>query len=168
MPQVVVALGSNVGNPLRHLQAATAILRERFELLATSRVYRTEPMYVVDQPSFLNAAVLLRTDLGPLPMLQELKAIESEIGRRQSNRYGPREIDLDLISFGSLKYRYRSDGREVLQVPHPRIPERRFVLAPLYDVAPDYRPPGMPSVRSMLDQTNDQAGSVLEVGDAFL
>lgn len=167
MPEVLVALGSNVGDPRANLQAAVDELRKRFEVQRVSRLYRTAPMYVEDQPEFLNGAVLLQTGKAPLQVLQALKVIEGEIGRHKERRYGPREIDLDLLSYGRLQYRF-SEGRTILVVPHPRIPERRFVLAPLADIAPDLMLPGLGRVSHLLGQTNGQAESVHEVEDAIL
>lgn len=135
---------------------------------AASRVYDTAPMYVTDQPPFLNAALRARTDLGPLPLLRRVKEIEAELGRQARTRFGPREIDIDLIAYGRLAYRFVDKGREVLRLPHPRVAERRFVLAPLADVAPKGVLPGFGPIETLLSETNDQSESVLVDEDAVL
>jgi 2-amino-4-hydroxy-6-hydroxymethyldihydropteridine diphosphokinase len=167
MAEVLVALGSNVGDSLGYLREAVALFRERFDVLAVSGLYRTAPMYVTDQPDFLNGALKLSTELGPLQVLRTLKAMEVQIGRHKERRYGPREIDLDLLAYGHLQYRFTSGETVVLQVPHPRIPERRFVLAPLCDIDPNAELPGLGRVCDLLAQTMDQAASVQRVEDAL-
>lgn len=164
MTPVVIALGSNVGESLSFLQQAVDCLSGHLTSLKASRVYETAPMYVTDQPPFLNAAVAGETELGPLGLLALLKGIEKEIGRQARNRFGPREIDLDLIAYGVLRYRYG----DRLQLPHPRIPERRFVLQPVFDVAPGLRLSTMGTVESLLAQTEDQATDVVLKKDAVL
>jgi 2-amino-4-hydroxy-6-hydroxymethyldihydropteridine diphosphokinase len=137
-------------------------------VLKGSSVYETAPMYVTDQGPFLNAAVLARTELGPLALLAFLKAIEANEGRVVRERYGPREIDLDLVGYGSLAYRFAIGDEVRLQVPHPRTVERRFVLRPLFDIAPHFHLPGLGRVDELLGQTEDQARSVVRIEDALL
>ncbi len=163
MVPVVVALGSNVGDSLTFLREAVAQLSQVLENLKVSPVYQTVPMYVVDQPPFLNAAVSGTYEAGPLQLLQNLKDIEAAIGRQPRNRYGPREIDLDLVSFGSLSYR----GPR-LQVPHPKLPERRFVLLPMFDLDPHLRLATMGNVADLLAQTQTQSEDVVPIKDALL
>ena len=164
MVPVVIALGSNVGESLRFLQEAVDRLSVVLANVRVSGVYETAPMYVTDQPPFLNAAIAAETDKGPLELLALLKRIEREIGRQARDRFGPREIDLDLIAYGVLRYRYG----DRLELPHPRIPERRFVLQPVYDVAPGLKLSTMGSVESLLAQTEDQASDVVLNRDAVL
>jgi 2-amino-4-hydroxy-6-hydroxymethyldihydropteridine diphosphokinase len=168
MTTVAIALGTNVGDRLGHLQRAVDALRSVVNLVAVSRVYETAPMYVEDQPAFLNAAVSAVTDLGPLPLLQTLKQIEATSGRQQRERYGPREIDLDLVVYGAASYRYRSGHRTILEVPHPRTAERRFVLAPLLDLGLIVPIPGFGLVSDLFEATNSQAATVIPLVDAFL
>lgn len=164
---VVVALGSNQGDSLSYLQQATEALRQVIQVEKASSVYQTAPMYVENQPSFLNAVVTASTDLGPRALLKQLKAIEFEIGRQERDRYGPREIDLDLIAYGSLSYSF--DGSEKpLAVPHPKTVERRFVLLPLFEIAPGLKLVGLGEVAKLLDQTKDQADDVLRLDNAQL
>jgi 2-amino-4-hydroxy-6-hydroxymethyldihydropteridine diphosphokinase len=168
MTTVAIALGTNVGDRLGHLQRAVEALRSVVTVVAVSRIYETAPMYVEDQPAFLNAAVLATTELGPLPLLKALKSIESTSGRLHRERYGPREIDLDLVVYGSLRYSYRSAHRTVLEVPHPRTAERRFVLAPLLDLGPVVAIPGFGTVSDVFEATNSQAATVIPLVDAVL
>lgn len=160
MPKVAIALGSNLGDRMEYLRRATDRLTEFVRLSGISRVYETAPMYVEDQPAYLNAVVAGTTEMGPIALLRRLKALEREIGRAPSERFGPREIDLDLVVYGRLCVRSVESGRTWLQVPHPRMSERRFVLAPLVEAFGDAVLPGMDSVCEMLDRTRDQAADV--------
>jgi 2-amino-4-hydroxy-6-hydroxymethyldihydropteridine diphosphokinase len=138
------------------------------QVRAVSHIYETEPMYMEAQPEFYNAALIAETSLGPLQALRLLKCIERQIGRTPGARYGPREIDLDLISYGSLRYRYTDSQDAVLVLPHPRTVERRFVLQPLAEIAPDLKLPGMGIVADLLNATDGQAGAVRQVSNAIL
>jgi 2-amino-4-hydroxy-6-hydroxymethyldihydropteridine diphosphokinase len=134
---VAIALGSNLGDRRAHLDFAVARLGSVLDNLRVSRYYQTIPVGVTGpQPLYLNAGVVGDTLLAPLDLLHMLMAIEREDGRERPHRNAPRTLDLDLVLFGSLKI---DDPR--LIVPHPRFRERRFVLEPLADVAPDMRDP---------------------------
>ncbi len=130
-----VGLGSNVGDRAGHLAMARAALDAlpTTRLLAFSSAYETEPVGVVDQPRFLNAAALLRTGLAPDQLLSHLHAIERSAGRDRSiaPRFGPRTLDLDLLLFAETIL-----DRPDLALPHPRMHERAFVLVPLAEIAP--------------------------------
>jgi 2-amino-4-hydroxy-6-hydroxymethyldihydropteridine diphosphokinase len=93
-------------------------------------------MYLQDQPEFINAVAIGMTGLDPRGLLAELKRIEQALGRLPREQNGPREIDLDLIAYGNLHYFYNVGGSTQLEVPHPRLKERRFVLQPLLDLVP--------------------------------
>jgi len=166
--QAIIALGSNVGDRLANLRLAVDLLSKQIEIVKTSHVYETEPMYVENQPAFLNAALISRTDLSPRDLLALLKSLEQEIGRQARQICGPREIDLDLIAYGALSYRYMDGKQTRLLIPHPRIPERRFVLQPVLDVAPKFNLPGLGIVEELLRQTDGQSESVRKVEDAIL
>jgi len=125
-------------------------------------------MYLEDQPNFLNNAVLAETSLGPRAVLTLLKGIEAEMGRQQRVRNGPREIDIDLIAYGALRYRYVEDGEAEIQVPHPRLAERAFVLKPIADIAPDFRIPGLGPARELLDNLGEAANAATWIDDAAL
>ncbi|KAG8644823.1 folate synthesis bifunctional protein, mitochondrial [Manihot esculenta] len=128
--EVVIALGSNVGNRLNNFNQALQLMK-KYGITITRHgcLYETAPAYVTDQPHFLNSAVRAVTKLGPHELLGVLKKIEKDMGRTYGIRYGPRPIDLDILFYG--KFRINSD---TLTVPHERIWERPFVMAPLMDV----------------------------------
>ncbi len=168
MALALIALGSNVGDASAHLREAIDLLSREIDIVDVSEAYETEPMYVLDQPKFLNAALSGRTELGPMRLLGVLKRIEKEVGRMTRERYGPREVDLDLIAYGSLMYQFREHKDLVLEVPHPRTPERRFVLQPLRDIAPTFMLPGLGRVDSLLEATKDQEASVQRRVDVAL
>jgi 2-amino-4-hydroxy-6-hydroxymethyldihydropteridine diphosphokinase len=167
VPEVLLALGSNVGDRLANLCAAVEALSQRIDLLAVSSIYETAPMYLTDQQPFLNAALRAKTLCYPLQLLRLLKDTEVEVGRRAGKRFGPREIDIDLIAYGCLRYHFKG-GERPLEVPHPRVAERRFVLQPLSDVSPDASLPGMGSIRELLDRTSEQARDVQRIEHALL
>ncbi len=169
MVEALIALGSNVGERERHFADAIRRLAACGEVLRTSSLYETAPMYVEDQPPFLNGALILQTALGPWPLLEALKTIEREVGRETRARNGPREIDLDLIAYGGLRYTFEDPGTgRKLVVPHPRAAERRFVLAPAADVAPECLLPGFGTLRELLAQTESQAEGVCLKEDAAI
>lgn len=134
---VAVALGSNLGDRARALDAAVASIRALLTDVAVSSYHDTEPVGVLEpQPRYLNAALVGRTTLSPDELLSELQTIELVLGRTRPFANAPRTIDLDLILYGDLV----SDARHVT-VPHPRFRARRFVLEPLAEIAPGLRDP---------------------------
>jgi 2-amino-4-hydroxy-6-hydroxymethyldihydropteridine diphosphokinase len=135
-----VGLGSNLDEPIRQVRSAMRRLEdiEATQVVARSSLYRSAPLGPVAQPDFVNAVVALETRLAPLPLLGALKAIECEIGRERSERWGPRRIDLDLLVYGD-----EIVDELGLTVPHPGITERNFVLLPLGEIAPDLVVPGL-------------------------
>ena len=136
MTSVLLALGSNLGDRAGHLGRAVAALGQRLRLTALSSLWRTAPMYVADQPDFLNMAVAAETDLPPPELLALAKALESELGRRPGIRFGPRVVDIDILFYGDAVV-----ALPELEIPHPRLAERAFVLAPLAEIAPEFRHP---------------------------
>ncbi len=137
MKTAYLGLGSNLGNREANLrQALDRMESEGIRVVRRSSIYETEPRDLPDQPWFLNAAVEVETDLFPLQLLARLQNIEREMGRRRVTPKGPRNIDIDVLFY----------GRSVIatadfQVPHPRIAQRRFVLEPLAEIAPEFRHP---------------------------
>ncbi|XP_050383680.1 folate synthesis bifunctional protein, mitochondrial-like [Argentina anserina] len=128
--EVVIALGSNVGDRLRNCNEALQLMKKSgVQITRHGCLYETAPAYVTDQPTFLNSAVKAVTKLGPHELLGALKRIEKDMGRTQGIRYGPRPIDLDILFYGKLRVR-----SETLTIPHERIWERPFVIAPLMDL----------------------------------
>lgn len=136
MAEVYIALGGNIGDRAAMLEAALARLDAFVTVRKRSALYETAPKYVTDQPPFLNMAVAGTTDLTPQALLAKLKDIEAALGRTAGPRNGPRPIDLDILFYDD-----RQIETPALTVPHPRIVERRFVLQPLHDIAPDLRHP---------------------------
>jgi len=145
-----IGLGSNVGDSYETLRRAVRVLDALpgAAVREVSPLYRTRPVGVAEQPDFLNAVVALDVPAGPDPetgalaLLAALKGIEQSFGRKKRQRWGPREIDLDLLLFGRHRISVkRPDGRW-LKVPHPEARERLFVLAPLADLRPGLRPTG--------------------------
>ncbi len=132
MIRVYLALGSNLGDRRAALEVAITGLHDAVAIDAVSRSYETAPMYVTDQPPFINMVVSGLTDLAPLALLDRIKDLEREIGRVPSIVNGPRAIDIDILYHGETVMQ-----SERLVLPHPRIAERAFVLAPLADIAPD-------------------------------
>jgi 2-amino-4-hydroxy-6-hydroxymethyldihydropteridine diphosphokinase len=140
LKKTYLSIGSNLGQREQNLQRALEVLeRERIPVLARSAIYETEPRDVPDQPWFLNMAVVCETRCFPLQLLSVLHKIEREAGRVRgatAARGGPRVLDLDILLFGNAVI----DTPE-LTIPHPRMLERRFVLEPLVEIAPELRHP---------------------------
>jgi 2-amino-4-hydroxy-6-hydroxymethyldihydropteridine diphosphokinase len=134
---VYVGLGSNVGDREANLREALVRLEaEGVRVVRRSSVYETEPQELRDQPWFLNAVVEVETDLFPLQLFAHIQNVEREMGRRRVTPKGPRHIDIDILFYGRSLIETAD-----LQVPHPRIAQRRFVLEPLSEIAPDFRHP---------------------------
>jgi 2-amino-4-hydroxy-6-hydroxymethyldihydropteridine diphosphokinase len=145
-----VGLGSNLGDRRAVLEAALGRLRPR----RVSGIVETEPWGLPGQPRFLNAVAEIETELGPEGLLENLRGIESEHGRVRRERWGPRTLDLDLLLYGDRVV--RTDG---LEVPHPRLPERRFVLEGLAELCPERTVPGLGrTVRELLDRLPPEGG----------
>ncbi|KIL34977.1 2-amino-4-hydroxy-6-hydroxymethyldihydropteridine pyrophosphokinase [Cohnella kolymensis] len=133
MQEAYVALGANIGDRAASLtEAVRRIADERgLDLRRMSPIYETAPVGFTNQPSFLNMTVCLGTDLEPLELLHRLLGIEQEMGRIREVRWGPRNIDLDLLLYGQVQMETPE-----LTLPHPRMGERAFVLVPLHDIWP--------------------------------
>jgi len=153
MKKVYLGLGSNLGDREGMLQQAVRALDSpRLRVLRISPVYETEPMDVPGQQWFLNLVVEAETDLFPLQLLHRTSKVEAQLGRRRLAPKGPRTIDIDILLFGNSVV---STPR--LEIPHPRFRQRRFVLAPLADLAPDLRDPvTRQTVRELLGELQGQ------------
>jgi 2-amino-4-hydroxy-6-hydroxymethyldihydropteridine diphosphokinase len=138
MPIAYIALGSNLGDREEILAVATDRLGRLGRVVARSSLYETDPVGYHDQPAFLNAVLALETKLEPLPLLHALLSIEREHGRDRSQGVpkGPRTLDLDLLLLGDAVV-----AEDELTLPHPALAQRRFVLAPLAEIAPQLRHP---------------------------
>src|SRR5437762_13340192 len=133
---VYLSLGSNLGNRSANLENAISRLNQLGKVGAISSFYETEPVEVTAQPWFLNCAVKLDTEKMPRQLISAILALEQSMGRQRKQQKGPRTIDIDILLFGSSVIDIPS-----LTVPHPHLHERRFVLEPLAEIAPDVRHP---------------------------
>ena len=134
MAEAALALGSNLGDAAGNVSLALLKLDdvEGLTLLRLSKLYRTPPWGLEDQPDFINACAMFETELSPEDLLAACKRLEVEMGRVPAERWGPRLIDIDLIWMDG-----QTRNSEMLTLPHPRMLERAFVLVPLAEIAPD-------------------------------
>ena len=131
MARVFVALGSNLGDRPVNLAQALSAMEEFAKVVRRSPVYETAPMYMTEQPRFLNMVVQIQTDHEPRQLLTLLKEAETRLGRESGARYGPRIIDLDIVLYDDQVV-----DQPNLKIPHPGLTERAYVLRPLCDIAP--------------------------------
>ena len=137
MKTVYLGLGSNLGDRETNLREALQRLQAaEIQIVRRSSIYETAPQELLDQPWFLNAVVEVQTDLFPLQLLASIRNIERDMGRRRVTPKGPRNIDIDILFYGRSVIHSPE-----LETPHPRIAQRRFVLEPLAEIAPDFRHP---------------------------
>ncbi len=134
MRNAYIGLGSNLGDRLDNLKQAVILLLEdkSNKLYSCSGVYETDPVGGPEQDRFLNSCILVKTSLSPTVLLNKMLAVETELKRIRKERWGPRTIDLDLLVYDNITM-----NTPFLQLPHPRLTERDFVLVPLADIAPD-------------------------------
>ena len=151
--RVFLGLGANLGDREASLAAAQSALDPHIAVTAASPVYETVPWGYLDQPSFLNQAIEGRAALPPLALLHRLQDIENSIGRRPSFRYGPRLIDIDILLYDDLILDFPE-----LQIPHPVMHERAFVMVPICDLAPDLVHPKLKRALSDLLAELDTSG----------
>ncbi len=148
MKRIYLSLGSNIGDRETNLRKAVERLESLdVHVLRASRIYETEPVDYVDQAWFLNQVVEAETALFPMQLLTRTARVERELGRTRTVPKGPRTLDIDILFYGDAVVRTAR-----LELPHPRLAQRRFVLAPLAEIAPDLRHPVTRlSVRQMLE-----------------
>lgn len=155
MKQAIIALGSNLEQPVSQLQNALAALaaHPQVQVLAASSFYRTAPVGYADQPDFINAVALLSTDLPAAELLALLHQTEAAAGRVRSFRNAPRTLDLDLIDYAG-----QTLDSPALQLPHPRAHQRGFVMIPLAEIAPQHILPGQTATAAALAATLGNEG----------
>lgn len=154
MEGIYLLLGSNQGDKRANITLAKELIVKKIgEIAAISSIYQTEPWGKKDQDDFLNQAVLVKTTLEPLKLLNNIEDIESEIGKNKTEKWGERKIDIDILYYGNQIIQ-----KENLEIPHPEIPERRFTLVPLVEIAPSFKNPLLSkSNKEMLQECSDQS-----------
>jgi 2-amino-4-hydroxy-6-hydroxymethyldihydropteridine diphosphokinase len=158
-----LGLGSNMQQPARQIQEALNRLggADGIEILGTSSFYRTTPWGDEQQDDFINAVVQIETSLDPVSLLSVLQSIENAMGRQRSvRRWGPRKIDIDLLLYGARRYHSVE-----LEIPHPRMHERAFVLVPLAEMNAELEIPGRGKVNRLLQRLDCSGVSRLIDGD---
>jgi 2-amino-4-hydroxy-6-hydroxymethyldihydropteridine diphosphokinase len=151
---VYLSLGSNLGDRVAHIESALSRLGEEgVQIVKRSSFYQTEPVEFLAQGWFLNIAVEAETELMPRQLLRVIRGIERELGRKRTVRSGPRTIDIDILLFGANTVRAAE-----LEIPHPRMTERRFVLVPMAEIAPALRHPALRlTMAELLAGTKDRS-----------
>ena len=159
-PEIVfLSLGSNIGDRAKNLRAAIAALPEvKVQVKNISSIYETEPVDLLEQPWFLNCVVEGETTVPPAELLTELRALEQRMASKKLVPGGPRLIDVDILLYGAQTI----DSPE-LQVPHPRMHLRRFVLAPLAEIAPDLKHPSWSGTAAHLLATSGDQSAVRKI-----
>jgi 2-amino-4-hydroxy-6-hydroxymethyldihydropteridine diphosphokinase len=154
MVMVYLALGSNVGDREENLRRAIALLSDAgVKIKKVSSIYETEPVDYLEQDWFLNSVLEAETDLEPLALLRALRRIEVNMGSKKAFAKGPRLIDLDILLYGD-----QAIDTPVLQIPHPRMLERKFVLVPLVEIAAELQHPSWPATaKEILATSKDQS-----------
>ncbi|OHD10924.1 MAG: 2-amino-4-hydroxy-6-hydroxymethyldihydropteridine diphosphokinase [Spirochaetes bacterium GWB1_36_13] len=150
--KVFLGLGSNSGKKIENIDKACLLLGNFFKVESKSSYYQTEPIGMTEQDSFINMVLSGTTDQEPFLLLKSLKKLEVEMGRKETYRWGPRMIDLDILFYSSMNF---SD--KILTLPHPEVLNRRFVLEPLFEIAGNLQIGEKKSLFYYLNHTLEQA-----------
>jgi 2-amino-4-hydroxy-6-hydroxymethyldihydropteridine diphosphokinase len=152
MNDVILLIGGNQGNRLLYLNEAIQEIKKRIGVIELrSHIYETAPWGIQEQPPFYNQVLGVQTNLSPKEVMSEILSIEEQMGRKRMEKNGPRIIDIDILYFGDTIIQ-----EEQLEIPHPRIAERRFVLTPLAELYPEWIDPVRKiTITEMLDQCKD-------------
>ncbi len=157
MEIVFLALGSNIENRKLHIETAIDLLREKVHDIVVAPLYETKPRYFEDQQNFFNTVLRGFTDLKPRELLQFTQTIQQEVGRVERFRNGPREIDIDILIYDDIMHR-----DDELEIPHPRLIERDFVLQPFSDISPDFLHPVLKkTIKELLDSLPKEQRSII-------
>lgn len=144
-------MGGNIGDTLRFLEKAVSLLEDFGHVLQTSLVYKTAPWGKTDQQSFLNQALLLETKHSADQLMSLILQVEERIGRKRGEKFGPRLIDIDILLFNE-----ETINTDLVTIPHPQLPHRRFALVPLAEIAGGLMHPVLKkSINDLLQETND-------------
>ena len=133
MNKIFLGFGTNVGNKKRNINLAIELLQEKIKDIKIAPIYKSKPVGYTNQANFLNTAIKGTTDLSPLELLNFIKEIEKKVGRIKRFKWGPREIDIDILFYENLIF-----NNNLLQIPHLRLHKRDFVLKPLFDLEPKF------------------------------
>jgi 2-amino-4-hydroxy-6-hydroxymethyldihydropteridine diphosphokinase len=159
MHQIYLALGSNIEDRKQHINEAILLLREKITDATVAPLYETKPQYFENQHNFLNTVLSGYTDLTPQNLLLFTKTVQKKVGRVERFRNGPREIDIDILFFDNVVYK-----DEELEIPHPQLQERDFVLQPLSDINSDFFHPVLnKTMRELLDTLPEEQRSVIKM-----
>jgi 2-amino-4-hydroxy-6-hydroxymethyldihydropteridine diphosphokinase len=156
MAEIFLALGSNVGDGDKYFDQAINLLSEKLSNILQAPRYKSKAVGFTDQADFTNSAIYGETKLGPQELLKFTQSIEEKVGRIRRFRWGPREIDIDIIFYDNLII-----NEEDLTIPHPRFAEREFVLKPMFDIAPDFiDPTSKMTVKNLYDNLPEEDKSL--------
>ena len=159
MEIIFLALGSNIENRKQHIESAIDLLHENVHDIIGAPLYDTKPRYFEDQQNFLNTVLSGYTDLEPRELLHFTQAVQKEVGRVERFRNGPREIDIDILFYDHLMYK-----DDELEIPHPRLQERDFVLQPFADINPYFTHPVLKiTIRELLDTLLEEQHSIIKM-----
>ena len=154
---VVLLLGTNIGDKLEHLERARLELTSEIgEIVAESAIYQTEPWGLKEQETFLNQVVMIETLLRPMRIIENIWSIEKRMGRHKIEHWGPRIIDIDILFYGDLVFE-----ADELKIPHPMLHKRKFTLVPLVEILPKIVHPLLgKSMRQLLDDCSDPSAVI--------